>query len=226
MLNVLATATSAQLNIQANAAWTVASDNSAFTVSPSNGSSDATVTISFAANESESPKVANITVTCQAANVTKTIVLTQAGKTPAAKTDELTAADLAATNTTYTDFSGVTKNSGAVYAGNSAKSSQGAIQLRSSNSNSGIVTTTSGGKVKSVTITVDSGDKTIDVYGSNTAYTAATDLYATSGNTNQGTKIGSLSSTGTIVFTGDYQYVGIRSYSGAVYISKVTIEWE
>ena len=82
VLNVAATATSAQLSILANAAWTVTSDNSAFTVSPSNGNSDATVTISFAANESETAKVANITVSCPDASVTKTIVLTQEGAAP------------------------------------------------------------------------------------------------------------------------------------------------
>ena len=71
----------------------------------------------------------------------------------AATTDVLTASDFAATGTTYTDFSGVRKNT-AVYAGQSAKNSSGAIQLRSKNSNSGIVSTTSGGKLKSVKINV------------------------------------------------------------------------
>ena len=136
-------------------------------------------------------------------------------------TDELTASDFAATSTTYTDFSGVSKTSDAVYAGNSAKDSSGNIQLRSKNSNSGIVSTTSGGKVKSITITVGSGANTVDVYGSNTAYTAASDLY---GN-NKGTKLGSVTATGTINVTGDYEYVGIRSNSGAIYLSKIEIVW-
>lgn len=80
-------------------------------------------------------------------------------------TDVLTASDFAATGTTYTAFSGVQKNT-AVYAGQSAKSTDGAIQLRSNNSNSGIVTTASGGTVKSVKLTVASGSNTVDVYGS------------------------------------------------------------
>ncbi len=141
-------------------------------------------------------------------------------------TDEITASDLAATGTTYTDFSDVEKPSSAVYAGNSAKNSSDAIQLRSKNSNSGIVSTTSGGTVKSVTIVVETGTNTIDIYGSNTAYTAASDLYATDGNSNQGTKIGSLTETGTVTFDGDYAYVGIRSNSGALYLSSVSITWE
>ena len=148
------------------------------------------------------------------------------GQTTTTKTDVLTAADLKATNTTYTDFSGVQKSSSAVYAGNSAKDSNGNIQMRSNNSNSGIVSTTSGGKLKSIKITVGSGDKTIDVYGSNTAYTDARNLYATGSNSNQGKKIGSLTSTGTIVVTDEYRFVGIRSYSGAIYISSIEIEWE
>lgn len=136
--------------------------------------------------------------------------------------DTLTAADLAATSTTYTNFSGVSKTSSAVYAGNSAKSSAGAIQMRSKNSNSGIVSTTSGGTVKSVKITVESGSNTVDIYGSNTAYTAASDLYGTS----KGTKVGSTSSTKTIDVSGSYSYVGIRSNNGAIYLTSVEITWD
>jgi hypothetical protein len=98
--------------------------------------------------------------------------------------------------------------------------------MRSKNSNSGIVSTISGGTVKSVTITVENGSNTIDIYGSNTAYTGAGDLYATGEGANQGTKVGSLSATGTITFTDDYAYVGIRSHEGATYISMIEIEWE
>ena len=141
-------------------------------------------------------------------------------------TDKLTAADFPATNTTYTDFTGVQKNSAAVYAGQSAQDKDGNIQMRSKNSNSGIVSTTSGGKVKSVTITVGASNaNTIEVYGSHTAYNSAADLYATSGNTGQGTKVGSVSATGTVTFTEDYEYVGIRSNNGAIYVASVEIEW-
>ncbi|MDY6276489.1 MAG: Ig-like domain-containing protein [Bacilli bacterium] len=137
-------------------------------------------------------------------------------------TDVITAADLAATATSYVDFTGVKKSSSAVYAGNSAKSSDGDIQLRSSNSNSGIVSTKSGGTVSSVKINIGSGTKTVDVYGSNTAYSSASDLYDDS---KQGTLIGSVASIGTVNFTDSYEYVGIRSASGAVYLSSVEITW-
>ena len=137
-------------------------------------------------------------------------------------TDEITASSLAATGTTYTAFSNVSITSDAKYAGQSAKDASGNIQLRSKNSNSGIVSTTSGGTVKSVKITVGSGSNTVDVYGSNTAYTSAADLYNPS---KQGTKVGSVTSTGTVTFSSDYAYVGIRSNSGAIYLSKVEITW-
>ena len=141
-------------------------------------------------------------------------------------TDVITAADLAATSTNYTEFKNVSFVSDAIYAGQSAKTSSGGIQLRSKNSNSGIVSTTSGGKIKSVTITYESGDNTVDVYGSNTAYTSAADLYSKS---DQGHKVGSLTETGTIDFSGadvDYAYIGIRSYNGALYLSSIEITWE
>ena len=53
------------------------------------------------------------------------------------------------------------------------------IQLRSKNSNSGIVTTASGGKLKSVTVAFNAAttDRKIDIYGKNTAYSAPSDLY-------------------------------------------------
>ena len=139
--------------------------------------------------------------------------------------DTITAADLAATGTAYTDFSSVTKSSDAVYAGQSAKNSTGAIQLRSEGSNVGIVSTTSGGILKSITIEVASGTKTIDIYGNNTAYSSATELYQTGDTHNQGTKIGALTATGTITPTDSYAYIGIRSHSGAVYLTSIKITW-
>lgn len=141
------------------------------------------------------------------------------------KKDIITASMLAATGTSYTTFSGVsyegTGHSDAVYAGASALN-EGNIQLRSKSSDSGIFTTTSGGKVKSIKINVASGSNAIDVYGKNSAYSTVNELYNTS---NQGTKIGSVSATGTITVDGDYEYIGIRSNNGAVYISSIEITW-
>ena len=137
-------------------------------------------------------------------------------------TDNITASALAATTTTYTNFSGVTFTSDAVYAGNSGKSGNN-IMLRSRNSTSGIITTTSGGKVKSITINVASGTTRVDVYGKNTAYSSASDLYS---NSTRGTLLGNTSSTGTITVSGDYAYIGIRSNSGTAYLSSIDVVWE
>ena len=222
---VAATATSVTWTITSNTDWTI-TPGTGVTASATSGNGNADVTLTFAANTGS--EAATYTATASATgcdDVTITITQSAAGSSSDI-TDTITSALLTATSTTYTDFSNVAATSSARYAGNSAKSSSGGIQLRSKNSNSGIVSTVSGGRVKSVTITVESGSNTIDVYGSNTAYTGAGDLYATGEGGNQGTKIGTLNATGTITFTDDYAYVGIRSNSGAIYVTSVEIVWE
>lgn len=142
-------------------------------------------------------------------------------------TDVLTNKTFTATGSTYTDFSEKTASSTAVYAGNSA-TSYGAIQLRSKNSNSGIVTTASGGKAVSVTVTWDSktnAARKLDIYGKSSAYTSAKNLYSSS---TQGTKLGSLQysdTPNTLAIEGDYEYIGIRSNSDALYADEIKIEW-
>lgn len=146
------------------------------------------------------------------------------GTSPSSTVKDKITCDMLKIGTGYTDFSRVTSNSAAIYAGKAYKDGANNIQLRSKNSDSGIVSTTSCGTIESVTINVGTGSGTVDVYGSNTAYTAASNLYNSS---TQGTKIGSTSSTGTITFSSDtYEYVGIRSNSGAVYLSSVEIVWK
>ena len=143
--------------------------------------------------------------------------------------DVITATDLKGEVDTYKDFSGVKKTSGAVYAGNSAYK-DGSIQLRSKNSNSGIVATTSGGRISQIIITWDNSTanaRQIDVYGNTNPYTSAAELYETSGNTNQGELIGSLAKgETTLTIEGNYPYVGIRSNDGALYIKDITFVWE
>lgn len=144
-------------------------------------------------------------------------------------TDSITAANLAATSTTYADFS-YTATSEVVYKGNSSKTSNGSIQLRSKSS-SGIISTNTKGTIKSVTVVWDTDTttgRTIDVYGSNTAYTGtdASVLYADA--TTKGTKIGSIvygTSTAVTSIAGDYSYIGIRSNSGALYVTSITVVW-
>ena len=141
--------------------------------------------------------------------------------------DVLTSDKFTATDTKYTTFSDVQGASGAVYAGNSAKAATGAIQLRSSNSNSGIVTSATGGNARKVVVTWQgstSAGRTLDIYGDATPYGAATELYGKP----KGTKLGSIvKGTSTeLVIEGDYAYIGMRSNSGAMYLMDITITWE
>ena len=226
---VAAATTSVTWNITSNTDWTI-TPGAGVTPSTVSGNGNAEVTLSFAANEGSDAATYTATVSAEGCDDV-TITITQNGTGSSSTiTDELTASLFTATNTTYADFSNVAETSNARYAGNSAKTSSGGIQLRSKNSNSGIVSTISGGKLKSVTVTVESGTPTVDIYASNTAYTSAVDLYATGGNNNQGTKVASLSeNTWTFDFStleDDYAYIGIRSNSGAIYLSKIEIEWE
>ena len=167
---------------------------------------------------------------------TVTISYTEGGVTKTCDCNVIVAAvdvltsSWAGTNTgsSYSDWSNKTGSaSNAVYAGNSNKGVD-YIQLRTTNSNSGIVSTTSGGLVKKVSVVWESqstAGKTIDVYGKNTAYTSPSDLF---NNSNQGTKIGSIvSGTSTeLTISDDYEYIGIRSNNGAVYLDEIDITWE
>lgn len=144
--------------------------------------------------------------------------------------DILNADKLTATDTNYKTFTRVQDVTGTLYAGNTAKNSEGNIQLRSKNSESGIISTYSVGFVKSITITFAKQQGKVDVYGNTSAYTSAADLYATSGNTNQGVKLGSLAGdagemVSLTITDGNYPYIGIRSYSGVVYIKEIAIAW-
>lgn len=150
-------------------------------------------------------------------------------------TDVLTvqATGIDLSSNTYQNFSGLQSNTDAVYAGKIARgqsSTNPSIQLRSNNSDAGIITTTSGGKAKSITITFNSYQtetKTVKVYGKNSAYSSADDLFGAS---TKGEEIGSVNSStnngSTVTLTGEYEYIGIRSYSGALYIDKIEIVWD
>ena len=102
-----------------------------------------------------------------------------------------------------------------------------AIQIKSGD-NTGLVSTISGGKLKSISITFNSNTtsgRTVDIYGKNDAYTDASDLYNTS---KRGTKLGSVvyGTSTTLTVTGDYEYIGLRSNSGAMFIDQIQITWE
>ena len=169
---------------------------------------------------------ANDTYKSGSASYTVTVKEKQQGGGESSVVEDTLTATILGTASSYSDWSGKKVNT-AVYAGNSMTATggnAGAIQLRSSSSNSGIVTTTSGGKITKVTITNKSGSNNLQVYGKNTAYTKATDLYDT---TKQGTLLGTIKcgTATTLEITGDYAYVGVRSQSGAIYLTDITFTW-
>ncbi len=147
------------------------------------------------------------------------------GQTRTEVTDVLNRALTGVTGTSYSSWSGKTSNSDAVYAGQSAGGNE-SIQLRSSNNNSGIVTTASGGMVTKVVVTWHSSTqsgRTLNVYGKNSAYSAATDLYGNYAGTLLGTIVCGTSTELTI--EDEYEYIGMRSASGAMYLSEIQITW-
>lgn len=131
------------------------------------------------------------------------------------------------TVTSYTNWKDKTGTSGAVYAGNSAGGNN-SIQLRD-NSGSAIITTGSGGKVKSITVTWNSNtqaDRTLNIYCSNTAYTLAS--FANAITNNSINPIGTIvkGTSTTLSIDNDYSYIAIRSAKGALYLDEIEIVWE
>lgn len=131
--------------------------------------------------------------------------------------------------TSYDSWTNSSNTSGISYAGQSAGGNN-AIQLRSSNSNSGIVVTANseGHNAKRVVINWNSNTasgRVVDVYGKNVAYTDPTDLY--SNNDTKGTKIGSITcgTNTTLIINNEYQFIALRSNSGALYIDSLDIQW-
>lgn len=156
-------------------------------------------------------------------SVTKIISVTQSRN----KVDVLNQTWTGVTGTSYTNKSDLDgSSSDAVYAVNCA-GDKSSIQLRATNP-SGIVSTTSGGKVRKVTVTWHNdtaNDRTLDIYGKNSAYSGPADLYAAG---TSGTKLGTIvKGTSTVLaITGDYEYIGLRSNGNSMYLTEIRIEWE
>lgn len=133
--------------------------------------------------------------------------------------------------TSYSDWSGKTGSfSGNTYAGNSAGSNN-SIQLRASSSTqakSGIVVTTSASSKVARTVEVSWNTNTITqrslkIFGKNTAYESPADLYGDA----KGTELGTIGrSETTLEITGDYEYIGILAVGGALYLDNIQITWE
>lgn len=81
--------TSASFDVKGNVKWTVSSDNAAYTVSPASGDGAGTVTVNFAANETEKDVTVKLTVSTTEEVATKsyTVTLTHKGVSAAGAED-------------------------------------------------------------------------------------------------------------------------------------------
>lgn len=140
--------------------------------------------------------------------------------------DELTRATTGITGGNYNSWSGKSVTSNAVYAGYSAGGNT-SIQLRSSDKMSGVISTSSGGKIRKVSVNWNSNTsagRALDIYGKRTAYTATENLYKT----NAGILLGSIvkGTNSELDIIDDYEYIGLRSHDGAMYLSSISITWK
>ena len=102
------------------------------------------------------------------------------------------------------------------------------IQIRSKNSDSGIIAHFVGRSCASITFTFDENtysERTVDIYGSNTDF-CISDMFDSNA-----PKVGSVTYTQggevtfTYTFTDDYSYIGFRSDNGAIYFTSIEVVW-
>ena len=144
-------------------------------------------------------------------------------------TDVLNVAFIGVSGTDYQDWLGKKGSaSSAVYAGHTAGGSSGneSIQMRTKD-NSGIISTTSGGKLTRVEVKWNSNTyspRALDVYGNTSPYSSPADLFDSG---KQGTLLGSIEygKSTSITVSGNYAYVGLRSKENALYLDEIKITW-
>lgn len=133
----------------------------------------------------------------------------------------------------YSDWSGkVGSQSGTTYAGNSTTATDkenNSLQLRWDTSKAekraGIWNSASVGNVVSVTVVFDAATadaRELLVFGLDSACTGVADTRIT----DNSKALGSLTKTnGTLEISGEYAYIALRSKSGAMYITSLSITW-
>lgn len=233
---VLATATSAKIEVASNVDWTVATDASWVTYTKSTDGIDVT----FEANTSETDdRVATFTLSAEGVTpVTVTLTQNKKGIVVAGEvTDVLNRAFAGTNSSSYTVWQKSGSASAAVYSGRTAgEASSEDIRITTS-SNSGIVSIASGGKLKKVFVKwnetkAGSTQKTLNIYGSTTAYSGYADAYDSS---KRGTLIGSCSYvkgaevseyTFEIPADASYTHVAFASADSVCYFDKIEITWE
>lgn len=144
----------------------------------------------------------------------------------------MTATTLNVSTKSYQKFATKILSSGASYDGaafidsNNPKGIQIKAKKDTKGFYTGIITSASSGTIKSITINFNSANSnTLGIYGKNTAYTTADDLFGSAA----GELIKSVPNSKTAVtITPDkaYKFIGFKSNKGTIYIDKITIVWE
>lgn len=160
-----------------------------------------------------------------------TIVCTVGGYAQETATDELTATILKVSTNSYNKFATKTLSSGASYDGiacvGTGKNQKGIqIKLKTDKGYTGIITSASGGTIKSITINFNSSNtQSLEIYGKNTAYTTTKDLFGSAaGELIQ--NVPNSKTAVTITPNKAYKFIGFKSNNGTNYIDKITIVWE
>lgn len=142
-------------------------------------------------------------------------------------TDDITAEVLGLTGS-YKDFDPYTSpTTGVKYEGNAYARSQG-IQIRTDKSESGIIATSPGANLTSISITFNSAtttatNRSVIVYGKNTPYTSAKDIYNSG---DQGELLGELTpDQPSLTITGSYANIGLKSKKGTVFMDQISFTW-
>ena len=191
-------------------------------------SADGVISYTVVANEG-SERAGNITISVAGGN-SIVVKVSQTAKPAEGTVTDVVTVDLMTLGNSYTDFSNLSVTSDAVYAGNVMKNGAN-IQMRSSSSSqdpSGIITTESGGKVKTISVkwaSTTAEGRTLNIYGSNTPYASAGDLYSDSV-TPIATIVKGEGKPVSVEIDADYSYIGFRSNSRTMYLEQIEIVWD
>ena len=238
-IEVGSSAVSTQINVLSNLAWTVTKGQGAEwikTVTES-GNGMAAVEVTFDSNTSGESRSATLVISAEGVDPVS-VVITQ--KAPSQSGEVVDLIDRAYAGTNSSSYKVWTKSgsaSSAEYNGRTAgEEASNDIRITTS-SNSGLVTTVSGGKLKKVYIkwnNTKSGTtaRTVKVYGKATAYETYSDAYDAN---KCGELIGSCSFkkdeevsefTFEIPADKEYRYVAFASDNSVCYLDKIEITWQ
>lgn len=142
--------------------------------------------------------------------------------------DVLTQSDFGVSDTSYNDVTYTSEECGLTYTANMA-GDHNSIQLRSKNSDSGIVVSANkyGLLAQAATIKWNSNTsstRTLSFYGQQNAFTDASELYDTEA-AKLGEKCIDDGAEQTLSFSTEFHYIGLRSKSGAQYIDEIELVW-